>query len=387
MTFHDSNFTCDPARSREPSTITKWSLTESPVGGTGTIMLSFSNKVRLDRLCVRLGHSNDTMRILENILLSARNGRRTQLDQVNWDDSGGFFVTPTATGKSGGWSFTNSVRSRSAPSVVFAKYGKQVLNSGSGLLIKRNHQPQSQRHNQHPSNAVLQQEGQHQNKPGNMRSTGRQSRIRRKQTEQIPDEMRVRIVYGGGATAGGTTGGGTTTPPAAGRRGTGSDAATVTTCTTAGRSSIRTTEPDRLTKRAMAQAVLLQLMDKEAIANVKKPDPEEEERRSDDKIESDLDQQESPTSGLDFLWSCCGGKCSSSTEEVLSSAPELQHNAADNRAALEPPLLTPTTAVTDNRSVFTGSTTIGSSYTGTDDSSTWLSNSIQSSLSSTEGWW
>lgn len=112
----------------------------------------------------------------------------------------------------------------------------------------------------------------------------------------------------------------------------------------------------------MANLILRQLLSADNdkanmnIAPIIKPDPEE--RRSD---EMDNSLEDTPPIGLEFLWSCCG-KCS----------------------AIGPsPLLSPTTTVTANCTVVTGST--GSSFYSDDrsGSASWLTNSVQSSLS----WW
>jgi hypothetical protein len=191
--------------------------------------------------------------------------------------------------------------------------------------------------------------------------------------------MRVTIVYGGGDTAAGAR---SSTAAGVGRyAGGANDAATVGTCTTAGRSSLRTTEPDELTKRAMAQVILRQLLDKDALANIKKPDPEEIVTTRIDKQESPV-EEETQTSGMDYLWSCCGGKCSSSTTEVPSTSTA----KAPSSATATPPAVVPddATLLTTMTNV-TGNTTNGSSYS--EGSSSWLSDSIQSSLSSTDDWW
>jgi hypothetical protein len=287
------------------------------------------------------------------LLLTARSAMSRNMqpchdEQVDWDESGGFHVTPKSHGK-GGWNLSSHLSthsSKSAPVKRFVNNNGKGAPSSSGLRLFHRNQHQQQQQQQQQQHPLKTRRVKELLPPTNQNVC---RRIRRRRIEQIPEETRVMVVYGSG-THGDAPGF--------------NDATTVATCTT-GRSTVKT-EPDEYTKRAMANLILRQLLNEDDKANVNiVPTIQNPEEQTID--EKELSVEDTPP--FDFFLSCCV-KC------------------YDPAAPPSSPPSSPMPAVTANRTVVSGTTSSGggsSSYTDDDDdgSESWLTNSVQSSIS----WW
>lgn len=227
---------------------------------------------------------------------SANSGRfqRQNIECVDWDENGGFRVTPTckSSNKRRTWrgrallSFLTPKSYVADPKERLSRRNIQSKPASTSMSLQNKQPHQQQQYSRRRRQFTRQQ---------NVSSRSLvQLRPRRTVVEQIPAEMRVTLVYGG-------------------------DSATVATCTTGGRTSIKT-EPDALTKRTMANVILRQLLDEDERTKICQRQPVEpqtsapsggEHHHYDDDKDVEQKAVETPAGGIfhgvDSWFSCCAG--------------------------------------------------------------------------------